>query len=298
LKSVTHSFSFKCLRKRLPPHWSVFQILSDTMYINVQFLYPGWQRADSTSGWALSNPCCPRALRPCLQPMGEKSCPGWCPGEASSQGPSSQGPGHRVMGRRHLSGDDRPWGKAPGECACIGVRQDTPESDMISESREGQFRRTDWESTEDMTLPEKEPCLTPVLSSSSSSMLFLGQSKFLKSTLKVAKLLLESISSLSVPQPHTYTKKISSGGKVSLAAHCHRRDQRPTRDFPTLALGPHSPPGEGSCTQQQGAPPLTPWSPSGHTAGPGPAPFRAEPLPWAEISALKTGRIQSPDAQC
>ena len=81
LKSMTHSFSFKCLRKRLPPHWSVFQILSDTMYINVQFLYPGWQRTDSTSRWALSNPCCPRALRPRLQPMGEKSCPGWCPGE-------------------------------------------------------------------------------------------------------------------------------------------------------------------------------------------------------------------------
>ena len=41
LKSMTHSFSFKCLRKRLLPQWSVFQILSDTMHINVQLLYPG-----------------------------------------------------------------------------------------------------------------------------------------------------------------------------------------------------------------------------------------------------------------
>ena len=70
------------------------------------------------------------------------------------------------MGRRDLSGDDRPWGKAPGERACTGVRQDTPESDTIIKSREGHFRKAAWESTENMTLPEKEPYLTPVLSSS------------------------------------------------------------------------------------------------------------------------------------
>ena len=57
------------------------------------------------------------------------------------RGASSQGPGHQVIGRRDLSGDDRPWGKAPGECACRGLRQDTSESDTICESREGHFRK-------------------------------------------------------------------------------------------------------------------------------------------------------------
>ena len=82
------------------------------------------------------------------------------------RGASSQGPGHWVMGRRDLSGEDRSWGKAPGECACTRVRQDTSESDMISESRDGHFRKAVWDSTENMTLSEKEPCLTAVLSSS------------------------------------------------------------------------------------------------------------------------------------
>ena len=81
------------------------------------------------------------------------------------RGASSQGPGQRVMGRWDLSGDDRAWGKAPGECACTGVTQDTPESDMISESREGHFRKDRL----NMTLLEKEPCLTPFFSSSLTS---------------------------------------------------------------------------------------------------------------------------------
>ena len=69
------------------------------------------------------------------------------------------------MGRQDLSGDDRARGKAPGECACTGVTQDTPESDTISKSREGHFRKDRL----NMTLPEKEPCLTPFLSSSLTS---------------------------------------------------------------------------------------------------------------------------------
>ena len=52
--------------------------------------------------------------------------------------------------------------------------------------------------------------------------------------------------------------------------------QSPTRDFPELSLRSHSPPGEASRTQRQGAPQLTPRSPSGHTPGPGPSPLRAE----------------------
>ena len=35
----------------------------------------------------------------------------------------------------------KPEGKAPGECAYIGLKQDTSESDTISESREGHFRK-------------------------------------------------------------------------------------------------------------------------------------------------------------
>ena len=91
-----------------------------------------------------------------------------------------------------------------------------------------------------------------------------------------------------------------------LCAHCLRRDSgqsilahRPTRDFPTLSLGSHSPPGEASCTQQQGAPLLTPQSPSGHRAGPGPAPLRAErpPLPQGLISVSEV-EAKSPGVQC
>ena len=58
-----------------------------------------------------------------------------------SRGASSQRPGHRVMGTWDLSGDDRRWGKVPGERTCIGVREDTPESDTISKSRERHFRK-------------------------------------------------------------------------------------------------------------------------------------------------------------
>ena len=53
------------------------------------------------------------------------------------RGTSSQALRHRVMGRRDLSGDDRPWRKARGECACTGVRQDTRESDTISDPEMG-----------------------------------------------------------------------------------------------------------------------------------------------------------------
>ena len=88
--------------------------------------------------------------------------------------------------------------------------------------------------------------------------------------------------------------------------HCLRRDsgqsipaQRPTWDFPTLSLRSHSPPGEASCTQQQGAPPLTPRCPSGHTAGPGPAPLRAERPPLSQgLISVSEVEAKSPGAQC
>ena len=75
-----------------------------------------------------------------------------------------------------------------------------------------------------------------------------------------------------------------------------QRDQHGTF---TLSLSSHFPPGEASCTQQQGVPPLTPQSTSGHTAGPGPAPLRAESpsLPQGLISVSEV-EAKSPGAQC
>ena len=197
------------------------------------------------------------------------------------RGASSQGPGHQVMGRRDLGGDDRPWGKVPGECACIGARQDTPESDTISKSKEGHFRKNRL----NMTLPEKEPCVTPFLSSSSTSGLPQATQVFrgLSWKLKICCLMLRVNTSPSraptthMGSPHHVEQTLPCG-------HCLRRDsgqsipaQRPTWDFPTLSLRSHSTPGEASCTQQQGPPPLTPRPPSGHTAGPSlSSPVRAE----------------------
>ena len=91
-----------------------------------------------------------------------------------------------------------------------------------------------------------------------------------------------------------------------LCAHCLRRDsgrstpiQSPTWDFPTLSRGSHSPPGEASCTQQQGVPLLTPRCPSGHTAGPGPAPLRAEcPSLSQGLISVSEVETKSPGAQC
>ena len=75
-----------------------------------------------------------------------------------------------------------------------------------------------------------------------------------------------------------------------------QRDQQgPFPHFPW----PHSPPGEASCTQQQGAPLLTPRCPSGHTAGPGPAPLRAEcPSLSQGLISVSEVETKSPGAQC
>ena len=217
------------------------------------------------------------------------------------RGPSSWGPVHQVMGRRDLSGNDRPWGKAPGECACTGVRQDTPGSDTISESREGHFRTAVWESTENMTLPEKEPCLTPVLSS--SWLLFQAKWVFRGLLLKLKTCCLM----LRVNTPPSGAPTQGSPHRVEqtvLCSHCLRRDsgqatptQRPTQDFPTLFLGSHSPPGEASCTQHQGAPRVTPWSPR-VTQQAMVQPQGRATLPSAQISALRMEGLKSPDAQC
>ena len=60
-----------------------------------------------------------------------------------------------------------------------------------------------------MTLPEKEPCLTPVLSSSSSSMLFLGQSKSFEVNLESCKTAVRiRIFSLCAPTTHIHKEDL------------------------------------------------------------------------------------------
>ena len=146
-------------------HWPLWQILLCAVHINT------WGPRTASLPWLTeSRQHIQMGPKQSLLPNSTETPSPTCGYEAlprtAPRGASSQGPGHRIMGRRDLSGDDRPWGKAPGERACTGVRQDTPESDTIIKSREGHFRKAAWESTENMTLPEKEPCLTPVLSSS------------------------------------------------------------------------------------------------------------------------------------
>ena len=189
------------------------------------------------------------------------------------------------MGRQDLSGDDRPSEKAPGECACAGDRQNTPESDTISESRDGHFRKdrlrinSEYDTWE-RAIPDSFSPLFQVFSQASCRDWYW----------KLETCCL--IPTINIPPswaPTTHEGKPSMGNRQSSVptisggtqdSQFQHRDQH--RSFPTLSLGSHSPPGEASRTQQQGAPPLTPWSPSGHTAGPGPSTLRAEwpPHPW------------------
>ena len=77
----------------------------------------------------------------------------------------------------------------------------------------------------------------------------------------------------------------------------HRVQHRTFPHFPSdhtpLLVRPH--------TQQQGTPPLTPRSPSGHTAGPGPAPLRAKqpyPQPRSHPSGWTDLRVLMLNASC
>ena len=98
-------------------------------------------------------------------------------------------------------------------------------------------------------------------------------------------------STLPEPQPRTQGSTHKEE-QIVPCGHCLRRDSgqstfadRPTRNFPTLSLRSHSPPGEASCTQHQESPPLTRLSPSGHTAGPDPSRLRTEhPLLSPDLS--------------
>ena len=148
----------------IPTHWPLLQILPCTVHVNT------WGPHTASLPWLTESrhrmqmgpkqSVLPNSTETPSSTHGWEALPRTVP-----TGASSQGPGHQVMGRQDLSRDDRPWGKALGECPCTVVRQDTSESDTISKSREGHFRKDRL----NMTLPEKEPCLTPFLSSSLTS---------------------------------------------------------------------------------------------------------------------------------
>ena len=210
------------------------------------------------------------------------------------RGASSQGPGHRVMGRWDLSGDNRPWGKAPGACACTGVRILQSQRRLASPEK-GISGRTDWESTENMTLPEQKPFLTPFPSPSSTSGLLPQATQVFRGLpwkVKTCCLMLKVNTSLScATTPHT-GKPSPWGTDFSLwplsqdgLRTVNSRTESNTGTFSHFPSD-HTPLlVEVSCTQQQGAPQLTPWSPSGHTPGPGPSPLRAEhPLVNPDLS--------------
>ena len=130
----------------------------------MQLLYPGWQRAVSASRWALSNPCCPTALRSRLQPVGEKPCPTGAQGSFLSR---ARSPGHGETGSK--------WGpQDPEGRSQVSVHVQESDKALQSQTRlasrkMGISGRTDWEFVENMTLPEKEPFLTRFLSPSSFS---------------------------------------------------------------------------------------------------------------------------------
>ena len=284
------------------PHWPLWPILPCTVHVNT------WGPHTASLPWLRESrqriqmgpkqPLLPNSTETPSPTHGWEALP-----RMVLRGASSQGPRHRVMGRRDLSGDDRPWGKAPGECVCTGVRQDASESDTVSESREGHFRKAVWESTENMTLPEKEPCLTPVLSSSGllRPWVFTDLSWKLKTCC-----LMHMVNTPPSWAPTIHTGKPSPCGTDSALWPLSRERLRMVNSrretntglshtFPRITL----PSWWGFMSTAAGGPPLTPWSPSGHTVGPGPAPLRAEcpPLPQGPISVSEV-EAKSPGAQC
>ena len=150
-----------------------------------------------------------------------------------------------------------------------------------------------------MSSPEKEPFQTlPSFTfllfwASSGNMSLRGLSWKLKTCCLMLRVNTPPSGAPTQGSPHRVEQTVP-------CAHGLRRDsgqatptQRPTRDFSTLSLGSHSPPGEASCTQQQGAPPLThdplrshsrPWS-SLRAKQPYPQP-RSQPSGWKDSRVL------------
>ena len=172
--------------------------------------------------------------------------------------------------------EGRPW-----------VSEYIQESDRILQSQtqlaspgKGISGRTDWESTENMTLLRKSHSW---LFFSPLPCFFSGILQRL--ILKVENMLFNAYNQHSplLSPNHTHSEALTTRNRQSPVATVSggtqdrqllHRDQHGT--FPTLSFRSHSPTGEASCTQQQGAPQLTQQSPSGHRASPGPSPLRAE----------------------
>ncbi|XP_038383917.1 uncharacterized protein LOC102156858 isoform X10 [Canis lupus familiaris] len=92
----------------------------------------------------------------------------------------------------------------------------------MSESKKGTAGGRDGKTTNNMTLPDKQPCLTPPF-------LLLPQTRSVLRVLspegqEYAAECLESISVLPVPQPHT--GRPLPGEITSPCCHCHRRRLR------------------------------------------------------------------------
>ena len=124
----------------ISPHWPLLQNLPCTVHVNTwgppTASLPRLTESRQRIHMGLKQPLLPNSTETPSPTRGWEALPRTVP-----RGASSQGPGHWVMGRRDLSEDDRLWGKVSGECACTGVRQDTPESDKISESKDVYFTK-------------------------------------------------------------------------------------------------------------------------------------------------------------
>ena len=117
-------------------HWPLLQILSCTVHVNT------WGPRTASLPWLTEH-------RQHIQ-MGPKTVPAAqkhrdpvsnpcvrSPVQGGAQESFLTSTRHWVMGRRDLSENDRPRRKALGECACTGVRQDTQESDTITDPEKG-----------------------------------------------------------------------------------------------------------------------------------------------------------------
>ena len=235
--------------------------------IHLQLPYPGWQRADSTSRWALAILAAQQHWDPVSNPWV------WSPAQGGAQGSlltGSRSQGHGEMGSK--------WGRQTlTEGVWLSVHVKVWDRILQSQTRlvspkTGISGRTDWESTENTVRN------TSYLRNSHSWLFFplppllgiLGQqeaSEGVSRKWKTCCLMLRVNTAPScVPTTHTgRTSPCGTDSSLSRAVSGGTQDSQlwhriQHRHFPTLSLASHYPPGETSCTQQQGAPQLT-WNP-------------------------------------
>ena len=152
----------------ISPHWPLWQILLCTVHVNTWGLptasLPWLTKSRQHIHMGPKQPLLPNSTET-LSPTG-----GWevLP-RTVAKGASSQGPDHKVMGRWDLSGDNWPWDKAQMSMHVQESDRTLQSQRRLASPKTGISGGTDWESTENMTLPEKEPGLTCFLSSSSST---------------------------------------------------------------------------------------------------------------------------------